>query len=72
MGGCFAEAPNCIGSGIFDAENPAQMAKAIVKAVMNYDKPAVLCDASTCLGEAMKSLEMSELETRFADRESGM
>ncbi len=39
---------------------------------MNYDKPDVLCEASTCLGESMKSLEMSELETRFADRESGM
>ncbi len=61
-----------VGSGIFDAENPEKMAKAIVKATMNYDKPDVLCEASTCLGESMKSLEMSELETRFADRESGM
>lgn len=57
-----------VGSGIFDSENPAQMAKAIVKATMNYDKPEVLCEVSENLGEAMKSLEIDKLETRYAER----
>lgn len=57
-----------VGSGIFDAENPQQMANAIVKATMNYDKADVLCEASENLGEAMKSLEIDKLDVKFAER----
>lgn len=57
-----------VGSGIFDSENPELMAKAIVKATMNYDKPEILMEVSKNLGEAMKSLEIDKLETKFAER----
>lgn len=57
-----------VGSGIFESENPEQMAKAIVQATMNYDKPDVLAEVSTDLGSAMKSLEMEGLAVRYADR----
>lgn len=57
-----------VGSGIFDSENPEKMASAIVKATMNYDKPDILAEVSTDLGSAMKSLEIDELEVRFAER----
>lgn len=57
-----------VGSGIFDSEHPEQMARAIVKAVMNFDKPEILREVSENLGEAMKSLEIDKLETKFAER----
>lgn len=57
-----------VGSGIFDSENPAQMAQAIVKATMNYDKPEILKEVSTNLGDAMKSLEIDKLDVKFAER----
>ena len=57
-----------VGSGIFEAENPSKMAKAIVDATMNYDKPNILAHISEELGDAMKSLEIDKLEVRFAER----
>lgn len=59
-----------VGSGIFESENPARMAKAIVEATMNYDKPEVIAKTAEGLGAAMKSLEIDKLEDKFADRES--
>lgn len=57
-----------VGSGIFDSEHPDKMAKAIVKATMNYDKPEILCEVSENLGETMKSLEIDKLDVKFAER----
>ena len=57
-----------VGSGIFEAENPEKMAKAIVDATMNYDKPEILTKVSEGLGEAMKSLEIEKLDVLFAER----
>ena len=57
-----------VGSGIFDSQHPEKMAAAIVKATMNYDKPEVLAEVSTNLGEAMKSLEIDKLDVKFAER----
>lgn len=57
-----------VGSGIFASENPAKMAKAIVQATMNYDKPEILAKVSEGLGSPMKSLEIDKLETKFAGR----
>ncbi|MCK5461100.1 pyridoxal 5'-phosphate synthase lyase subunit PdxS [Candidatus Gracilibacteria bacterium] len=57
-----------VGSGIFDSEHPEQMARAIVKATMNFDNPEILMEISENLGEAMKSLEIDKLETKFAER----
>lgn len=51
-----------VGSGIFKSSNPAKTAKAIVMAVANYDKPEVLLEISKDLGEAMKGLEISEIQ----------
>jgi len=55
-----------VGSGVFKAESPEKMAKAIVEAVNNYDKPEVLAEISKGLGGAMKGLDthtLSEGET---------
>ena len=42
-----------VGSGIFKSGNPEKRAAAIVKAVTNYNNPAVLAELSEDLGEAM-------------------
>ena len=42
-----------VGSGIFKSGNPAKRAAAIVKAVTNYNDPAILAEVSRNLGEAM-------------------
>ncbi|HCM84001.1 MAG TPA: pyridoxal 5'-phosphate synthase lyase subunit PdxS [Alphaproteobacteria bacterium] len=59
-----------VGSGIFKSEAPAQYAKAIVKAVAHYNKPADLLAAMTGLPAAMPGIEMSTLaeEKRLASR----
>ena len=57
-----------VGSGIFKSSDPAIRAKAIVEATTNFNDPDVLVRVSTGLGEAMPGLEISELETTFADR----
>lgn len=50
-----------VGSGIFAAENPAIMAKAIVEAVNNYDKPEVLAEVSKGIGSGMKGISVSSI-----------
>jgi len=57
-----------VGSGIFKSKNPVKMARAIVEATMNYDKPKILAKVSTGLGGAMPGLEISTLETKLATR----
>jgi pyridoxal 5'-phosphate synthase pdxS subunit len=57
-----------VGSGIFKSSDPAIRAKAIVEATTNFTDPDVLVRVSTGLGEAMPGLEISDLETTFADR----
>ncbi len=57
-----------VGSGIFKSSDPAIRAKAIVEATTNFNDPDVLVRVSTGLGEAMPGLEISDLETTFADR----
>lgn len=57
-----------VGSGIFKSGNPSQRAKAIVEAVMNYDKPEIIAKVSEGLGEAMVGIEMDKLEQKFAGR----
>lgn len=50
-----------VGSGIFKAGNPERMARAIVQAVTNYDKPKIIAEVSKGLGEAMKGIEIEKL-----------
>ncbi len=50
-----------VGSGIFKAENPERMARAIVEAVNNYDNPSILAEISKGLGGAMKGIDIRNL-----------
>jgi pyridoxal 5'-phosphate synthase pdxS subunit len=50
-----------VGSGIFKSGNPAERARAIVKATAYYNDPAKVLEASMGLGEAMPGLEISEI-----------
>lgn len=57
-----------VGSGIFKSGDPAKRARAIVKAVANYDKPEVLVEVSRNLGEAMVGINAEEIKTIMAAR----
>jgi len=57
-----------VGSGIFKSSNPSKYAKAIVEAVKHFDDPSLVLKASTGLGEAMKGLEIKNIQTRLQDR----
>ncbi len=57
-----------VGSGIFGAENPKQMARAIVEATTHFKDPELLAKVSKNIGEAMEGMEMEDLETEFAGR----
>nr|WP_317413622.1 pyridoxal 5'-phosphate synthase lyase subunit PdxS [uncultured Solibaculum sp.] len=59
-----------VGSGIFKSSDPEKMAKAIVKATAHYQDPDILAQVSEGLGEAMRGIEMSQIdpEHRMADR----
>src|SRR3990172_2549608 len=50
-----------VGSGIFKSDDPAPRAHAIVKAVTNYNDPAVLAEVSRGRGEPMKGLDAKAL-----------
>jgi pyridoxal 5'-phosphate synthase pdxS subunit len=50
-----------VGSGIFKAQHPMKVARAIVEASMHYDEPDVLARVSSGLGDAMKGLEISSI-----------
>src|SRR6202035_1921732 len=51
-----------VGSGIFKSNDPAQRARAIVKAAKNYNNPAKLLDASRALGDAMPGLDVAKMQ----------
>lgn len=57
-----------VGSGIFKSGDPRKRAKAIVKAVANYDKPEVLAEVSKDLGEAMVGINEDEIDVIMAER----
>ena len=57
-----------VGSGIFKSGDPAKRAKAIVKAVENYTKPATLAKLSENLGEAMVGINEEEIKVIMAER----
>ena len=57
-----------VGSGIFKSGNPAKRAAAIVKAVTNYNDPAILAQLSEDLGEAMVGINEQEIELLMAER----
>ena len=57
-----------VGSGIFKSGDPEKRAKAIVKAVANYDDPKVLAEVSKNLGDAMVGLNEDEVEVIMSNR----
>ncbi len=57
-----------VGSGIFKSGNPEKRAKAIVKAVENYDQPEILAEVSKNLGEAMVGINEEEIKTLMSER----
>ena len=57
-----------VGSGIFKSGNPEKRAKAIVKAVANYEDPKVLLEVSKDLGEAMVGINEDEIKVIMSAR----
>ena len=59
-----------VGSGIFMSENPPERAKAVVKAVTNFEDANILAEVSEGLKAAMKGLDIAEIpaEQRFQER----
>lgn len=57
-----------VGSGIFKSSDPAKRAKAIVEATTHFNDAAVIARVSENLGDAMDSLEASQIETEYAKR----
>ncbi|MFA5628831.1 MAG: pyridoxal 5'-phosphate synthase lyase subunit PdxS [Dehalococcoidales bacterium] len=50
-----------VGSGIFKSEDPEKRAKAIVKAVANYQNYEIIAEVSRNLGEAMPGIEIKQI-----------
>jgi len=53
-----------VGSGIFKSSDPAKRARAIVKATTHYKDPKIVLEASEELGEAMKGLDIRQLDEK--------
>jgi pyridoxal 5'-phosphate synthase pdxS subunit len=51
-----------VGSGIFKSTDPAERARAIVRATTHYNDPKIVAEVSKGLGEAMHGIETSKLE----------
>lgn len=61
-----------VGSGIFKSGDPIKRARAIVKAVANYNNPQILAEVSEGIGEAMVGInDLNNDPTNFRDREGG-
>ena len=55
-----------VGSGIFKSENPEKRARAIVRAVTNFNNPKILAECSKDLGKPMVGIEMDALVQKWA------
>ena len=53
-----------VGSGIFKSSDPDRRARAIVKATTHYQDAKMVLEASEDLGEAMKGLDIRQLEEK--------
>jgi pyridoxal 5'-phosphate synthase pdxS subunit len=53
-----------VGSGIFKSSDPDKRARAIVKATTHFQDPKAVLEASEELGEAMKGLDIRQLEEK--------
>lgn len=50
-----------VGSGIFKSQHPMKVARAVVEASTQYDRPDVVARVSSGLGDAMKGVEIGSL-----------
>ena len=57
-----------VGSGIFKSGDPAKRARAIVKAVENFNDPKILAELSEDIGEAMVGINEDEIEVLMSER----
>jgi pyridoxal 5'-phosphate synthase pdxS subunit len=57
-----------VGSGIFKSDNPPARARAIVEATTHFRDPAIVAKVSRGLGEAIRGIQASDVETRLEDR----
>src|SRR5947207_10419831 len=57
-----------VGSGIFKSDDPATRAKAIVEATAHFTDAHIVAKVSRGLGEAMRGLELAELDVKLAER----
>lgn len=57
-----------VGSGIFKSADPKKTARAMVDAVAHFNDAKKIAEVSEGIGEPMKGLEISKLETRMANR----
>lgn len=57
-----------VGSGIFKSGDPGKRARAIVKAITNYNDPGILAELSEDLGEAMVGINEQEIQLLMAER----
>jgi pyridoxal 5'-phosphate synthase pdxS subunit len=53
-----------VGSGIFKSSDPAERAKAIVRATTHYNEPLVVAECSAEVGEAMKGLDIQKIDPK--------
>jgi len=53
-----------VGSGIFKSSDPDKRARAIVKATTHFNDPKIVLEASEELGEAMKGIDVRQLEEK--------
>jgi pyridoxal 5'-phosphate synthase pdxS subunit len=53
-----------VGSGIFKSADPAQRAKAIVRATTHYNEPQIVAECCEDLGEAMRGIDVSKLDEK--------
>jgi len=57
-----------VGSGIFKSANPEKRARAIVLATTYFNDPKVIAEVSEDLGATMDSLDVKDLDQKFAER----
>lgn len=60
-----------VGSGIFKAEKPEKVARAIVQATTNYEDYALIAELSKGLGDAMPGLDITQLKPTERMQERG-
>ena len=58
-----------VGSGVFESDDPARRARAIVQGVTHYNDPHILAEVSCGLGEAMVGINLNDTKVeRYAER----